>query len=92
MEPPALLDLMAELAEQAGLRVRVMPRGGAVEGESLPGTGVCRVRDQIWVVLSPHDPIEERIDAVAAALRDHAGPYLEGRFVPPAVRARIEAL
>ena len=92
MEPPALLDLMAELAEEAGLRVRVMPRGAAPEGELLPGTGVCRVRDQIWVVLSPGDPVEDRIDALAAALRDHAKPFLEDRFVPPAVRERIDRL
>ena len=83
---------MAELAEEAGLRVRVMPRAGAQEGELLPGTGVCRVRDQIWVVLSPSDPVTDRIDALAAALRDHAGPFLEGRFLPPAVREKIEGL
>ena len=92
MEPAALLDLMAELADEAGLRVRVMPRGGSAESELLPGTGICRVRDRIWVVLSPSDPVEERIDVLATALRDHGKAFLEGRFVPPAVRERIDGL
>ena len=44
----------------------------------------------VWLVLAAADPVEERIAVVVDALRAHAGELLEGRYLPPAVRARLE--
>jgi hypothetical protein len=41
-------------------------------------------------VLSAAEPLEARIEAAAAALGAHGGALLEGRFLPPAVRERLE--
>lgn len=88
MEPQALLDALCELARDAGLAVK---RLGAAGTEGLPASGgVCRVRGEVWVLLGDGDPVEERIELLARALRDHAGPALEDRYLPPAVRERLE--
>jgi hypothetical protein len=42
------------------------------------------------LVVSSAEPLEARIEAVAAALREHGGGLLEARFLPPAVRERID--
>jgi hypothetical protein len=84
-----LLRELVALAEEAGLEVR-MVRGAPVgEGEPAARSAVCRVRGETWVVLSGADAVEDRIEVVAQALRDHAAPWLEGRYLPPLVRARI---
>lgn len=91
MEPGALLDFLVELAEGAGIRVRVVPRAGAGgEGEPSPRSGLCRIRGEPWLLLVAAEPLEDRIEAAAQALRRAAGPKLEGRYLPPAVRARLE--
>jgi hypothetical protein len=82
-----MLDLLTGLAEEAGIAVRVA-RGG--ESELPPRSGVCRVRGRWLLVVSAAEPVEARIDAVAAALRAHGGEWLEGRFLPPAVRERLD--
>lgn len=92
MEPPALLDALVELAEAAGLEVRVLSRGAAREGEMLPTSGVCRLRGRWVLILAAGEPLEARIDAVAQAVLEHGGSLLDERFVAPAVRARIEAV
>jgi len=43
------------------------------------------------IMLARGDPIERRIDVVAAALRDHAHAYLAERFIAPAIRERLSA-
>lgn len=88
MEGPQLLDLLAELAAEAGFRVQVLPAsdGG---GDLAPRSGYCRVRGEVRVVLAAREPLEDRIEAVAAALRAHGGDFLEARFLAPAVRERI---
>jgi len=48
------------------------------------------VRGRWWVVLSRSDPPGLQIDALARALRQHAGEQLESRWLPPAVRHRLE--
>ena len=56
----------------------------------MPATsGVCRVRDRIWVMLSQADPAEARLEVLAAALRTHAAAWMEGRYLAPAVRERV---
>ena len=91
MDALQLLDLLAELASEAGIQVQVLQARGAQERELMPQSGVCRVRGEVRVILVAGEPLEDRIDAVAAALRDHAGNFLETRFLPPAVRERIGA-
>ena len=87
MEPRQLLDLLVSLAEEAGIAVRVA-RGG--ESELPPRSGVCRLRGRLLLVVSSAEPVEARIEAVAAALREHGGSLLEQRFLPPAVRERLD--
>ena len=86
MERAEILRCLVELAEQAGLEVR-SARG---DEDPPPRSGLCRVRDRVWLVLVRSEPIEDRIDVVAAALRAHAGELLESRFLPPAVRELLD--
>jgi hypothetical protein len=60
------------------------------ESELPPRSGLCRVRGRLLLVVSAAEPVEARIEAVAAALREHGGAQLEQRFLPPAVRERLE--
>ena len=82
-----MLDALVELAEQAGLRVQVAR--GAADAGPLIRSGVCRVRGETWIVLIADDPLADRIAVVSDALREHAGTWLEGRWIPPALRARL---
>ena len=88
MEPSEILDRLAELAQEAGFDVRVLARGPA---EASLESAVCRVRGRLWVVLAQSDPPEQHIAVLARALREHAAPLLEDRFLPPAVREVLEA-
>jgi hypothetical protein len=83
--PPELLAALLELAREVDLEVRRVP------AEEARASAVCRVRDRFWVLLSAADPLPDRIAVVARALRTHAGEACEGRFLPPAVRAALEA-
>lgn len=87
MSPQDLLEALVALARELGLEVRRVPPGGEAETAS----GVCRLRERIWVLLSPSDPPARRAEVLAAALRDHAGDALESRYLPPAVRVRLES-
>ncbi len=86
MSDAELLEQLGELALAAGLTLRTH-RGGAAERRV--ASGVCRVRGEIWIVLAADDPLAERIEVVAEALRVHAADYLESRYLPPAVRQRL---
>ena len=92
MDPGELLVRLSELARAAGLEVREV-RGTTADTEAAASSGVCRVRDAIWVVLSRADTVEARIDVLASALAQHARPFVEGRYLAPAVRAclRLDA-
>lgn len=89
MEPRQLLELLVGLAEEAGIAVRVA-RGGESELPPPARSGVCRLRGRLLLVVSSAEPVEARIEAVAAALREHGGSLLEQRFLPPAVRERLD--
>jgi hypothetical protein len=82
-----MLDLLTGLAEEAGIAVRVARTG---DSELPPRSGVCRVRGRLLLVVSAGEPLEARIEAVADALRVHGAEWLEGRFLPPAVRERLD--
>ena len=91
MTDAEVLRELVALAEQAGLRVRMVRGAPAGEGEPAARSALCRVRGEPWVVLSGADAVEDRIAVVAQALREHAAAWLEGRFLPPAVRERISS-
>lgn len=91
MEGEALLDLLVELARQAGIQVRVMPRS-AEELQPAPRSGFCRIRGAPWLLLAAGEPLEDRLEAAARAVRALGPEALEGRYLPPAVRERLDPL
>ena len=91
MEKATLLDALVELARTADLEVRFLRRGHAVDLEA-PPTGACRVRGQVWILLSAADPVDVHIDVLADALRTHAAHLIEGRYLPPAIREILDAV
>jgi hypothetical protein len=84
-----LLVQLVELAEAAGLRVRAIRGTSGAEGEPAAASGLCRVRGELWIVLSNNDSLEDRVAVVAAALRREASEWLQSRYLPPALRDRI---
>ncbi len=87
MEPSEILQQLVGLAEQAGVAVRVVRAG---EGEAPPRSALCRLRGRPLLVLCSAEPLEVRIEVVAAALRTHGAGLLEQLFLAPAVRERLE--
>lgn len=87
MEPRAILEVLVGLAEEAGVAVRVVRVG---EGEAPPRSALCRVRGRPVLVLCSAEPLDARIELVAATLRTHGAGLLEERFLAPAVRERLE--
>jgi hypothetical protein len=83
-----LAELVA-LAQAAGLRVQ-MVRGTAGEGEGFVSSGVCVVAGEPRAILVKSDPVADRIEVLAGALRTHAGAWLDAHYVPPAVREWLE--
>ncbi len=90
MESGDLLHAMIEVAEAAGLEVRGVGRSALTEGGPAAESGVVRLRNRVIVLLSPNDPLERRIEVLAAALRTHADDWLEAHFIPPAIRSRLD--
>jgi hypothetical protein len=90
MNPTELRDSLADLARDVGIDVRVATGRPETEPGMPVQSGVCRVRDAVWVILAGGDPVEEHIAVLAQALREHAGDALESRFLPPAVRERLD--
>jgi hypothetical protein len=90
VEGHALLDFLVELAQGAGIKVRVIPRSGA-EFDLAPRSGICRIRGAPWLLLAAGESLEDRIEAAATAVRVHAPQALEGRYLPPAVRERLKS-
>jgi hypothetical protein len=88
MHPTELLDQLVDLARAAGLEVREI-RGPAGEADVSSGSGICRVKGRIWVLLAASDSPDERIDVLARALVTHARAFVESRYLPPAVRQRL---
>ena len=73
---------------EAGIRVRTIPQSTAVT-DLPPRSGACLIRGAPWLLLASGEPLEDRIEAAAAAPRTHAPRVLEGRYLPPAVRERL---
>ncbi|HSD27233.1 MAG TPA: hypothetical protein VLL75_08010 [Vicinamibacteria bacterium] len=87
MTPAEMLAFLVDLAREGGLQVRTI---GSSQGDPPTRSGVCRLRDGVFVILVGSDPVEDRIAAVVDALREHCPAALEGRYLPPAVRERLE--
>ena len=90
MEPSAILEVLLDLARDAGLEVRPVGSEGLEPSESPPGSGVVRVKGEVWVMLSSVDPVAIQLEVLAGALRDHAAKLIEDRYLPPAVRSLLE--
>ncbi len=92
MHPIELRDQLVDLARSAGLEVREIPGSGPrgpKEPEFQAGSGTCRVKGKVWVLLADSDSLDERIDVLGRALALHAREFLEARYLPPAVRKRL---
>jgi hypothetical protein len=80
-----VLAELEALAARLGVMVRAEPFGGELlEGKG----GLCRLHGVPLVVMDARLGTEDRIAVLAAAL---ATFDLDGVFVPPVVRERIEA-
>lgn len=91
MERTELLDCLLDLAGELGMDVRRHKLRRVGTDEPLPRTGLCRVRGEAWLLVMEHEPIEDRIAAVAEALRESASEQLEERYLPPRIREAIDA-
>jgi hypothetical protein len=90
MEEAEILEHLFELARDAGMRVSIAGRG-QIGADDLPlSSGVCRIRDQVYVVLSGAEPPAVQIETLAGALREYAVELLQDRHLPPAVRSCID--
>jgi hypothetical protein len=91
MSPEALHGELVELARLAGFEIRRSSKSPAGDRDLPISSGVCQLRGLIWVVLAPTDSFEQQNAALASALREHAAPLLETRYLPPALREWLGA-
>ena len=80
------LEALLELARAAELEIRSVGLRAAPAGEPPPTSAVCRVRDQVWILLCAADPPELHLRVLAEALSNHRSDWLEERWIPPALR------
>jgi hypothetical protein len=91
MEPGEVLDALVDLAREVGLEVKRLPSSRPGSEPELPArSGACRLRGRLLVLLAPADSVEDRIEAMVHGLRGVDPQLLEGRWIPPAVRERLE--
>ena len=90
MEAVEILESLLGLAEEVGLEVRILRGQNNAEPEFSPTSACCRVKGNVWVVLSPNDPVDLHIEVLAAGLKSQAGAVLESRYLPPAVRKALD--
>ncbi len=83
-----ILENLFELARAAQFQIRAAGRLGP---DDPPLTsGVCRLRGQLYIVLSAGESVPMQIDTLATALREHGGDFLQDRHLPPAIRELID--
>ncbi|MEN8181996.1 MAG: hypothetical protein ABFS46_05615 [Myxococcota bacterium] len=88
MAPEEVLVRLVELAREGGLQVREV---AGSPGDDLPvRSAIGRLRDGFYVVLVGSEPLEDRIELVARAIRQHCPGASEGRYLPPALRMRLD--
>jgi hypothetical protein len=90
VEPSQILDVLLDLAREAGIEVRAVGRQGLEPGEPQAGSGVVKLKGRVFVMLSSVDPVAIQLEVLARALRENAGDWLEARHLPPAIRALLE--
>ena len=90
MDEADLLESLLHLADEVQLEVRVLRGQNPADIELVPTSACCRVKGKVWVVLSPNDPVDLHINVLARALKSEAGPQLEARYLPPAIRQLLE--
>jgi len=91
VSPAEVLEELVALCREAGVEVRRVRAGAEAPGEGAASSNACRVHGRPWLVLFEAEGVEERIAAAAEALRRFAPELVEGRYLPPAVRARLGA-
>ena len=91
METVAIMEVLLELSRELEIDVRVLSQRGVGDGEIAPTSAVCRVRGKTCVMLWPDDPLESQSRVLAQALVSEAKTSLETRYLPPAVRAILDA-
>ena len=65
-----ILEVLFELAGEAGFEIRA---AGRLSPDDPPlESGVCRLRGQLYIVLSANESVSMQIEALGAALREHA--------------------
>jgi hypothetical protein len=90
VESAQLLAALIELARDAGLHVRALGAGPVGDAAPPATSGVCRVRGELWVLLTDADPLNRRVEVLAGALCDCAPDLVERHYLPPAVRECLE--
>jgi hypothetical protein len=89
VSPAEVLEALVALCREAGIEVRRVRGGAEAPAEAAAQSSVCGVHCRPWLVLFDAEGVEERIAAAAEALRRFAPELVEGRYLPPAVRARL---
>ena len=90
MEERAQLEALLALADEAALEVRILSSAAAAREHAPIGSAACRVAARVWVVLAPDDPLDHQIEVLAGALARYRAEFLDGRFMAPALRERVE--
>lgn len=85
------LARLLELADQAGLEIRVLSARAAAEEGAPSQSRSGRLGERIWVLLVPDEPPAHQAAVLAQALGRYRADFLETCFVPPALREFIEA-
>ena len=89
MTDPELLQALVDLAHATELEVRTLEPTRTAQLDLGVASSACRVRGEVWIVLSATDPFGVRIDVLADALKTHRTNWLEQHWLPPAVRERL---
>ena len=90
MQPVEVMEAFLQIADAAEIEVRSTRAGAPGEADGATSSGICRVQGRVWVVLSHADPVEVQLEVLAQALREHAPEEVGRRFLPPAVRERLD--
>jgi len=82
---------LLELAARAQLEVRVLSARAAAEEGAPRESAAGRLGTRVWVLIVPDDPSAHQAAVLAQALGRYRADFLETCFIPPALRAFIDA-
>lgn len=86
MDDTALLALLLDLVQRLGFEVRRTPLNPG-DQEHTARSGACVLRGRRLILLDRDAPPGDQVSALTEALR---AENLDGIFVPPAVRRRLD--